>query len=36
MIAAARQGEAPPLDTDAGEPTVVAVEVDGRPIARVP
>lgn len=28
-IAAARQGEIPPLDADAGQPTVLAVEVDG-------
>ncbi len=29
MIAVARAGEVPPLDADAGEPTVLAVEVDG-------
>jgi hypothetical protein len=29
MIAVARQGEVLPVDADAGEPTVVAVEVDG-------
>jgi hypothetical protein len=29
LIAAARQGEIPPLDADAGQPTILAVEVDG-------
>ena len=29
MVAAARAGEIPPLDADAGHPTVLAVEVDG-------
>jgi hypothetical protein len=29
LMVAARQGEIPPLDADAGHPTVLAVEVDG-------